>query len=87
MKGVCRSDAGDSHIVKLPAGMDVKDCFSLTGDKGYVYTAELDEGSLFLYVPYELTTREAMYACSTLVLHKNNYMTFEEAKEYIEFLK
>lgn len=42
---------------------------------------------LFLYIPYDISAGQAKMACATLVLNQDNYMTFEEAKEYIEYLK
>lgn len=42
---------------------------------------------LFLHIPYQITDGEAKMACATLILNEENYMTLEEAKEYIDFLK
>ena len=44
-------------------------------------------GDLFLYIPYQISDGRAKMACATLLLNQENYMTIEEAKEYIEFLK
>lgn len=62
--------------------MDTVD-YSEVEEGGWVIYAE----DLFLYVPYELSERGAQYACVTLAQNVDNYMTYENAKEYIKVLK
>lgn len=41
--GVIREDSGDWYIVKMPAGKDVKNYFTLTGGIGYVHGTNLGQ--------------------------------------------
>lgn len=56
--------------------------YSEVSEGGWIVYGE----SVFMYIPYNISSSSAQMACSTLILNRDNCMSLEDAKQYISFL-